>query len=125
MSRRATAITARIAAVKRRLLKGGMLRSVEWMQRSGDRDLRGRQDFSTTLLDALIQTRPGLDRGLARATDRSDNIMVYVFDPVAITDSHLFRWGEPPHIYRIKQVDGLLKDEENGVRFFSSITLIR
>ena len=125
MNRRATAITARVKAVKKRLLVGGMLRSVEWMQRSGDRDVRGRQDVKVKIIDAFIQTRPGLDRGLARATDRSDNTVVYVFDPVAITDSHLFRWGEPAHTYRIKQVDGLLKDEGNGVRFFSEVTVIR
>ena len=35
MSRRADAITARIAAVKKRLLVGGMLRSVEWLRKAG------------------------------------------------------------------------------------------
>ena len=125
MSRRATAITARIAAVKKRLLVGGMLRSVEWMQRIGDRDMRGRQDVKVKIIDAIIQTRPGLDRGLARATDRSDNTVLIILDPVAIKDSDTFRWGEPIRAYRIKQVDGLLKDEENGIRFFSEVTVIR
>ena len=125
MSRRADAITARIAAVKKRLLVGGMLRSVEWMQRTGDRDVRGRQDFSTTLIDALIQTRPGLDRGLARATDRSDNTVVYVFDALRILDTDLFRWGEPPHVYSVKKVAGLVQDEVSGTRFFSEVTVIR
>ena len=55
---RAAAITARIAACKKRLLVGGMLRSVEWLRKTGPIDVRGRQDFSTTLIDALIQTRP-------------------------------------------------------------------
>ena len=123
MSRRATAITARIAAVKRRLLKGGMLRSVEWMQRTGDRDLRGRQDFSTTLIDALIQTRPGLDRGLARATDRSDNTVLIILDPVAILDTDTFRWGD--HTYSVKKVDGLLQDEKSGTRYSTEVVLIR
>ena len=122
---RAAAITARIAAVKKRLLVGGMLRSVEWMQRIGDRDLRGRQSVTTKMIDAFIQTRPGLDRGLARATDRSDNTVLIILDPVSVSLTDTFRWGEPAHIYRIKQVDGLLQDEENGVRFFSSITVIR
>ena len=122
---RATAITARIAAVKRRLLVGGMLRSVEWLRKAGPIDVRGRQGVSTTLIDALIQTRPGLDRGLARATDRSDNTVVYVFDPVAILDTDTFRWGDQPHVFSVKKVAGLIQDEVSGVRFFSEVTVIR
>ena len=125
MNRRATAITARIAAVKRRLLKGGMLRSVEWMQRTGDKDVRGRQDFSTTLIDALIQTRPGLDRGLARATDRSDNTVLTILDPVAVKDTDTFRWGDQPHVYSVKSISGLLKDEDSGIRHSSEVTVQR
>ena len=123
---RAAAITARIAACKKRLLVGGMLRSVEWLRKTGPIDVRGRQDFSTTLIDALIQTRPGLDRGLARATDRSDNTVLIILDPVAILDSPiLFRWGDQPHIYSVKKVDGLLQNEATGLRFLSEVTLIR
>ena len=122
---RATAITARIAAVKKRLLVGGMLRSVEWMQRIGDRDMRGRQDVKVKIIDAFIQSRPGLDRGLARATDRSDNTVVYVFDAVAILDTDTFRWGDQPHIFSVKKVAGLIQDEVSGIRFFSEVTVIR
>ena len=122
---RAAAITARIAACKKRLLVGGMLRSVEWMQRTGDKDVRGRQSVTTKMIDAIIQSRPGLDRGLARATDRSDNTVLIILDPVAITDSHLFRWGEPPHTYSVKKVDGLLQNEATGVRFLSEVTVLR
>ena len=125
MSRRADAITARIAAVKKRLLVGGMLRSVEWLRKAGPIDVRGRQGVSTTLIDALIQTRPGLDRGPARATDRSDNIMVYVFDAVAILDTDTFRWGDQPHVFSVKKVAGLIQDEVSGIRFFSEVTVIR
>ena len=122
---RAAAITARIAACKKRLLVGGMLRSVEWMQRSGDRDLRGRQAVTTKMIDALIQSRPGLDRGIARATDRADNTVLIILDPVAILDTDTFRWGEPPHVYSVKKVDGLLQNEATGVRFLSEITVLR
>ena len=125
MNRRATAITARVKAVKKRLLVGGMLRSVEWLRKAGPIDVRGRQGVSTTLIDALIQTRPGLDRGLARATDRSDNTVVYVFDPVAILDTDTFRWGDQPHVFSVKKVAGLIQDEVSGVRFFSEVTVIR
>ena len=44
---------------------------------------------------------------------------------VAISDSHTFRWGEPPHVYKIKAVEGLLQNGETGVRFASEITVIR
>ena len=122
---RATAITARIAAVKRRLLVGGMLRSVEWMQRIGDRDMRGRQDVKVKIIDAFIQTRPGLDRGLARATDRSDDTVLIILDPVAILDTDTFRWGDQPHVFSVKKVAGLIQDEVSGIRFFSEVTVIR
>ena len=125
MNRRATAITARVKAVKKRLLVGGMLRSVEWLRKTGPIDVRGRQGVSTTLLDALIQTRPGLDRGLARATDRSDNTVLIILDPVAILDTDTFRWGDQPHVYSVKKVDGLLQNEATGVRFLSEVTVLR
>ena len=124
MSRR-TAITARIAAVKRRLLKGGVLREVEWLRKIGPKDVRGRQDVSTTLLDALIQSRPGLDRGLARATDRSDNTKLTILDAVSVKDTDTFRWGDPPHVYSVKKVDGLLQDEDSGIRYSTEVVLIR
>ena len=76
------------------------------------------------MLDALIEQRPALDRGTL-STDRADNTVLTILDPLAISDSHTFRWGDPPHVYRIKAVEGLLKDEETGVRFASEITVIR
>ena len=45
----------------------------------------------------------------ARATDRSDNIMVYVFDAVAILDTDTFRWGDQPHVFSVKKVAGLIR----------------
>ena len=50
-----------------------------------------------------------------------------ILDPVAITDEHLFRWGDdPPHTYKIKAIDGLLQDEETGTRYFiSEVTVVR
>ena len=124
MSRRADAITARIAAVKRRCLKGGVLQPVEWGQKSGPRDQRGRQTITYTPLDALIEQRPALDRSTID-TDRADDTVLTILDPVAIKDSDTFRWGDPPHTYKIKKVDGLLQDEELGIRFSSEVTVLR
>ena len=39
--RRADAITARVAAVKRRLLAGGALQPVAWLRKTGQKDRRG------------------------------------------------------------------------------------
>ena len=44
---------------------------------------------------------------------------------LSITDEHLFRFGDPLHVYKIKAVDGLLKDEQTGTRYASEITVIR
>ena len=119
----ANQLTAGIAQMKRTLLAGGLLRSVEWMQRTGDKDVRGRQAVSVKLLDALIESRPGLDRGPARATDRSDNTVLIILDPVAILDTDTFRWGG--HIYKVKQIDGVMQNEATGVRLSSEVTVIR
>ena len=59
------AITARIAAAKRRLLEGGLLQLVSWGVPVGERDERGRITYVYTDLDALIEERPALDRGAA------------------------------------------------------------
>ena len=112
------ALTARIAAAKKRLLEGGLLRSVEWHQRTGEKDVRGRQAVSVSLLDAFIEQRPALDRSTVD-TDRADNTVLVILDPVAILTEHLFRWGETPHVYKVKKIDGLLQDETTGVRFSS------
>ena len=115
------AITARIAAAKRRLLDGGVLQPVEWGI-PGEPDLRGRKVFTYFPLDAFIEQRPALDRG-ATSTERSDNTVLIILDPVAITDEHLFRWGG--HTYKVKKVDGVVKNEVTGVRFSSEVTVIR
>ena len=118
------ALTARIATAKRRLLSGGLLQLVSWGVPVGERDERGRITYSYSDLDAFIEQRPALDRG-PLSTDRSDNTVVHILDPVAITDAHLFRWGDPPHTYSVKAIDGLVQDEETGTRFASEVTVIR
>ena len=117
------ALTARIAAAKRRLKVGGVLQPVE-RGIPGERDERGRRTFTYTMLEAFIEDRPALDRG-PLDTDRADNTVLIVLDPLAITDEHLFRWGDPVHTYSISKVDGIVQDERTGVRYASSVTVIR
>ena len=76
------------------------------------------------MIDALIEQRPALDRSTID-TDRADNTVLIILDPLSISDDHLFRWGDPPHTYRIKQIDGIVQDEETGLRFSSEVTVIR
>ena len=123
LGRVGNAITARIAATKQRLLVGGLLQEVEWGI-GGEPDIRGRRTFTYSTLDALIEQRPALDRSTID-TDRADNTVLVILEPLAITDEHLFRWGDPPHVYKIKAIDGLLQDEEAGVRFASEVTVLR
>ena len=118
------AITARIAAAKVRLLEGGLLQPVEWGVPVGERDERGRITYSYSDLDAFIEQRPGLDRSSVD-TDRTDNTLLIILDELAITDEHVFRWGAPPHVYKIKAVEGLLQDEETGTRYASEVTVVR
>ena len=123
------ALTARISAAKRRLLDGGLLQEIEWgvvvpVVLPDLPDPRGRKNYAYSDLDAFIEQRPALDRG-ALSTERSDNTVLHILDPVAITDEHLFRWGDPPHVYKIKAVDGLLQDEATGTRYASEVVLIR
>ena len=121
------ALTARIAATKQRLFLGGLLQEIEWgvpIIPIGPPDIRGRRSYAYTTLDALIEQRPALDRGQF-TTDRNDATVVTILDQVAITDEHLFRWGDPPHVYKVKSIDGVVQDETTGTRFFSEITLIR
>ena len=117
------ALTVRIAAAKRRLLAGGVLQPVEWGI-PGERDVRGRRISTYSMLDALIEQRPALDRSTID-TDRADNTVLTILDPVAITDEHTFRWGDPPHVYKIKAVEGLLQNGETGTRFFSEVVVLR
>ena len=125
----ADAITRTIAATKRRLVKGGLLQPVEWgtvvpVVPPDRPDPRGRNTFTWTPLDALIQQRPGLDRDRI-ATDRADNTVLTILDPLAIIDSDLFRWGDPVETYSVKSVDGVIKDETTGTRYASEVTVIR
>ena len=118
--RLAGAVTARIAATKRRLLAGGILQPVEWGVPTGSPDIRGRRTFTYSMLDALIEARPALDRG-GTSTERSDHTVLIILEPVAISTDHLFRWGEPPHVYKIKAVEGLIQNEETGTRYASEV----
>ena len=120
----ADALTRTIAQTKRRMVAAGVLQEVEWRRRTGEPDVRGRYAVSTTLIDALIEQRPELNRDRI-STDRTDDTVLTILDPLAITDSDTFRWGDPPHTYSVKKVTGLLQDEETGVRFSSEVTLIR
>ena len=118
------ALTARIAATKQRLLDGGVLQEIEWGTPTGEPDVRGRVTFTYTPLDALIEQRPALDRGTLD-TDRADNTVVVILEPVSISTEHLFRWGDPLHVYSIKAVDGIVQDEETGTRYASEVIVIR
>ena len=122
-----SAITARIAAMKRRLKAGGMLQRVEWGIPDPPLvppDVRGRKTFTYTMLDVLIELRPALDRDRI-TTDRADDTVLTILDPLAITDEHFFRWGEPPDTYSVKSIDGIVQDEETGTRYASEVTVIR
>ena len=129
----ADALTRTIAQTKRRLVAGGVLQEVQWGVPVPERDpydplyppdVYGRRHFTYTPLDALIEQRPAVDRDRL-STDRADDTVLTILDPVAITDDHLFKWGDPIHTYSIKKVDGLLQDESTGVRFSSEVTVIR
>ena len=76
------------------------------------------------MLDALIEQRPALDFGTLD-TDREDNTVLIILDPLSITDADLFRWGDPPHVYKVKSIDGVIQNEATGVRFSSEVTVIR
>ena len=120
----ADAITARIAASKRRLLAGGVLQEVAWRRRTGEPDVRGRQAVTTTLIDALIEQRPALDRDRIH-TDRADDTVLTILDPIAVMDTDTFRWGDPPDTYSVKKISGVIKDETTGTRYASEVTVIR
>ena len=47
-----------------------------------------------SLLDALIEQRPALDRSTID-TDRADATVLTILDPVAITDEHTVSVGRP------------------------------
>ena len=120
----AESLTQGIAQIKSTLKTGGLLRPVEWLKRTGDKGERGRQAVSPTMLDALIESRPALDRSTID-TDRADDTVLIILDPVAITDEDTFRWGNPAHTYKVSKIDGVVQDAETGVRFASEVTVIR
>ena len=120
----ADALTRTIAQTKRRLLAGGVLQEVEWRRRTGEPDVRGRQAVTTTLIDALIEEHPELDRDRL-STERADDILLTILDPIAVIDTDTFRWGDPVHTYSVKKIDGVIQDEETGTRFSSEVTVIR
>ena len=91
----AVALTSGVATLKSTLLAGGLLRSIEWLRKTGQKDVRGRQAVTTTLIDALIEQRPALDRS-ALDTERSDDTVLTILDPLAITDEHFFKWAGIP-----------------------------
>ena len=117
-----TTLTRSIAQTKRTLLAGGLLQPIEWRRRTGEPDVRGRYAVTTTLIDALIEEHPELNRDRID-TDREDDTVLTILDPVAITDTDTFRWGE--HIYKVKKIDGVIKDETTGTRYASEVTVIR
>ena len=116
------AITVRIAAAKRRLKAGGMLVEVAWLRKTGPKDVRGRQAVSTTLIDGFIAQRPALDHSRL-STERNDDTVLTILDPVAITDSDTFRWGG--HVYKVSKIDGVIQDADTGIRHYSEVTVIR
>ena len=120
------AITARIAATRRRLLAGGLLQPVEWGV-PGPRilgDLYGGRSIAWAPLDAYIESRQALDRGRL-STQRVDDILLVFLEPLEILDSHLFRFGDPPIIYKVKSISGLLQDHGAGIRYSTEVVLIR
>ena len=119
----ANSLTSGIAKLKQTLLEGGLLRSVEWGV-PGKRDQRGRRIVTYSMIDALIEQRPGLDRSTID-TDRADNTVLTILDQLSITDSDTFRWGDPPHVYSVKSVDGVISNEATGTRFSSEVVVIR
>ena len=120
----ADSLTTGIASIKSTLKTGGLLRPVEWLRRTGDKDERGRQAVTVTMIDALIEDKPALARSTID-TGRADNTILTILQPVAIKDSDTFRWGDPAHVYKVKKIDGVVEDEETGVRFASEVTVIR
>ena len=122
----ADAISARIAATRRRLVAGGLLQPVGWGVPGPHirGNLYGRRSITWSMLDVHIQSSPALDYGRL-STERVDDILLIILDPIAITDEHTFRFGDPPHVYSVKKIDGLLQDETTGVRYSSEVTVIR
>ena len=88
----ADALTRTISQTKRRMVAGGVLQEVEWRRRTGEPDVRGRYAVTTTLIDAFIEARPALDYNRFD-TERADDTVLTILDPLAITDEDTFRWA--------------------------------
>ena len=74
----------------------------------------------------LLQSSPRSTIVYLYPVDRHEAYTVLVvLDPLAIKTEHTFRWGNPPHVYSIQSVDGIVQDETTGVRFSSEIVVIR
>ena len=82
-------------------------------------DPRGRKTYAFSPIDAFIELRTGLDRSTLD-TGQADDTVLHILDPVAIFDDQLFRFGDPAHTFAIKEINGLLSDEEAGTRYASS-----
>ena len=54
--------------------------------------MRGRRTFTYSAIDALIEDRPALDRATSD-TDREDNTILTILDPVAILTEHFIPVG--------------------------------
>ena len=93
-------------------------RVAEAHRRQGLRE--GRQTVTKKMITVLIEQQPMLDRGRID-TDRADNTTLTILDQLAILDSDTFRWGDPPHTYRVKSIDGVISNEATGTRFSSSV----
>ena len=115
-------LTRGIALARRTLKRGGLLKPVEWLRRTGEKDERGRQAVTVTMIDALIENKPALDRSTID-TDRKDNTVLTILQPLAITDADTFRWGG--HTYKVSKIDGVVQDAETGIQFASEVTVIR
>ena len=118
----ADTLTRGIATAKRTTAQ--FLQPVEWHRRTGEKNVRGRQATTPTMLDVLIEQRPALRRS-STDTERDDNTVLTILDPLAIKDTDTFKWGNPPHVYKIQKIDGVIKDESTGTRFSSEVVVIR
>ena len=103
------AITERIAATKRRLLEGGRVAARSSGAYPASPDMRGRRVF--TYYDARRADRAAAQRStVARrfSTDRADNTVLTILDPLSITDEHIFSGGAIRFTsYKIKAIDGI------------------
>ena len=103
-NRHVSEITRQLRAAKHRFTERGLNALIEW-NRPGRRPSR---------LDGFIEEKPLPGGGTAT--------VVLVLDPVAIDDTHTFRWGRPGIVYEIVEIAGLVQDEALGTRHYSQVT---